>query len=452
MANEKNISRMFHLVKANIADKSSLAQNAIDTVVNTAKPTLMGSDNVNSVDYAIHAAVNATLPAGKTFKGEILESIDREKGENAIRCQRGQAVCTSGYGFCGHVIHVVGAKNDGERRWIGECSSSRIETLESCYYSVVERIKENPDIKNVAVPIIGAGEYKVPFEVAAKVAIAGMGNALVEWKSQDPEFFETAAIENIYFYVYHSEEWICDRNFEITKKIWGKFEKVFKKNRKVVFQSSAKAQLRCILEISRYDNARGYFAIAKSVRLLLMWVRLLFLPITLLKDLFGGNNWERRRKTVEWIALVKMVIPLFCFWMWGKADIMNAAGNWLKYIVPCLLVYHMADTITYLLNLIFLTDIQRPSANVVRSMIMLLINYLEVAFEMAFLYFMVYGKRVILNEALAFGLLGETAEGAAFNVVVDNAFRYANIGVRFFFVSLVFGYLANHMKQRKFKS
>ncbi len=452
MANEKSVSGMFHLTKSNIVDQEKLADYKIDAIVNAAKPTLMGSENEKSVDYAVHAAVNAALPNGEKFKDKICEYLNTKKIDNMIRCERGRAVCTPGYGLCEYIIHVVGICNDGEGRWIDECSSSRIQILESCYYEIVERIKERPDIKNVAIPIIGAGEYKVSFEVAVRVAIASIGNALVEWKSKDSELFETAGLENIYLYIYHDEEWVRDKNFETAVKIWKEYERTFKLNKKVVFQSSARAHLRYLLEISRYDNERGYFAIAKSVRLLLMAIRTLFLPVMLLKDLFGRKNWENRRRTVEWTALVKMLIPFVCFWIWNNINKTGGIGNWFKYIIPILLIYNMWDTISYLLCLIVLTDIQRPSANIVRSMLMLVINYVEVIFEAAFLYCLASGGKVTFYAASLLGIFGEEVKGLSVYGAVDESFKYINMAIRFFFVSLVFGYLANHMKQRKFIS
>ena len=93
---------------------------------------------------------------------------------------------TKAYGLCDYVIHVVGSVFDAETgktpRFLGKwmkkhniCSSSRVRTLESCYREIVRIIREHPDIKNVAVPIVGSGEYGFPFKMAVKTAIAGIG-------------------------------------------------------------------------------------------------------------------------------------------------------------------------------------------------------------------------------------------------------------------------------------
>lgn len=116
-----------------------------------------------------------------------------------------------------------------------------------------------------------------------------------------------------------------------------------------------------------------------------------------------------------------------------------------------LVIYSMCDTITYLLVLITLADIQRPSANLIRSMLLLFVNYIEVAFDLTFLYWFYYQDRISLHEALSFGILGEFLIKET-KVFPDYIWPYLNAGTQFFFLTLVFGYLANHMHQKKFLS
>ena len=99
-----------------------------------------------------------------------------------------------------------------------------------------------------------------------------------------------------------------------------------------------------------------------------------------------------------------------------------------------------------------MADIQNPSANVIRSLILLAFNYLEMAFGMAYLYYLQYrNDGMIYREALKIGLVaGE--EMAMVNSIFEYILFYANTALKFFFVTLVFGYLIVHMRQRKFKS
>ena len=124
-------------------------------------------------------AVDEILGYPGAFNEKIcseLDSLSEKEATNnrtsaRIRCPRGKAVMTKGYGFCDYIIHVVGSRYDGkdvsksqsfkkQRRVFGTCSSSRIKTLESCYYEIINIVKKHPDIKNVAIPIVGSGEYK----------------------------------------------------------------------------------------------------------------------------------------------------------------------------------------------------------------------------------------------------------------------------------------------------
>lgn len=176
MSQEKKIGNMLHIVCGDISNKEELKKNQIDTIVNAANPTLMGSDV--GVDYAIHKAIDHF---NKKIRKELGESKDSP--DKMIRCQRGKAVLTKGYGLCPYVIHVVGAKFDvpkaKDKTWdYMRCSSSNVQIVESCYYEIVEILKENPEIKNVAIPVISSGAYGFPFWYALKIAIASVGNAL----------------------------------------------------------------------------------------------------------------------------------------------------------------------------------------------------------------------------------------------------------------------------------
>lgn len=126
---EKNIPNMLHVYYGNISEQSELntcLQNfgycdctRVDTIVNTAKLTLMGSDQ--GVDGAIHEAIDTILGEKGRFNIQICkevdhlpENIDNNIVKDRIRCQRGKAVITGGYGLCNHIIHVVGSEYDGK--------------------------------------------------------------------------------------------------------------------------------------------------------------------------------------------------------------------------------------------------------------------------------------------------------------------------------------------------
>lgn len=447
---EMNISEILRFCTTEITQ--FVIANNIDAVVNAAKPTLMGSSNP-SVDRSIHQYIDAHATGEKTFKDVIRESVDGNlnQSENRIRCERGKTVVTSGESLCKYVIHVVGSIYDWkEDSKINACSSSCIDILESCYYEIVNEIKKHPDIETVAIPIIGAGRYKFPMRLAIKIAIASVGNALVDWKNKDIELFEMASLKRIYFCFYNPGN---PYDLSEVAKLLEKYNKCFSKDRKVVFQNSIISHIRYFMEIWNYDNKRGYFAVAKAFRVLLVLLRFFFLPITYIKDVFGGCSWQRRRFTVEIITIVKALCAFVLLYLLSKGILNDSYFDLLKKITW----YSMLDTVTYLILLIVMADIQRPSANVIRSIMMLLVNYIQVSLDMANIYIMrsyvLNGCNNIIsyNDALLFGMMGELPK--SFVESFGNiCLSYFNTGLKFFFMTLAFGYFANNLKERKYIS
>lgn len=456
--NEKCVSDLIQLVPEEIV--KFVEREHIDAVVNAANPTLMGS-KAPSVDRSLHKRIDKILksaPVPKTFNAIIKEETDtiRRLPNKAIRCRRGEAVVTKGgepgHRLCKHVIHVVGTKYDGirdqglSRKVTAYCSSSCMQNLESCYRHIVTAIMEHPDIKTIAIPIVSSGNYEFPYETAVRIALASIGNALMDWRKKDTELFNQSAIKKIYICIYDANPAKQTARYRLAGEIWKGYEKILRYDHKVVVQNTWMAHFRYIQEIRKYDKNRGYFAIAKNFRLLLMYLRILFLPLLAVKDVLGGYNWERRRAVVEGTVILKMMLP-FAFFM-----IIKECGysSGLAIGLQVLTLYLMVDTVTYLLVLIVLSDIQRPSANVIRSMIFLFINYLEVSADMAVLFYL-NNLKAGIREAVQFGIQAEVAERYK-DSVVNLSLQYANMGIKFFFISLAFGYFANHLHQRKFVS
>lgn len=436
---KRKISEMLDICTCEITEFVKTCE--IDAVVNAANPTLMGGSS--GVDGSIHDYIDSHTSDGKKFKDIIRKEVDGENqyAEKRIRCERGKAVVTSGDSLCKYVIHVVGAIYDGKKdSQVNMCSSSCIDVLESCYYEIINQIKKYPEIKSVVIPVISAGAYGFPMELAVKIAVASVGNALIDWQNRDAELFSMSDLEKIYFCVYNPDS---SAHAESACKILQKYNKYFAKNKKVVYQNSCIAQFRYLMEIYKYDHIRGYFAVARSLRMILVLLRTLFLPVMLLKDVIARYDWQRRRVVVELLVLAKVAYAaiLCCGLSMGAVRFEN-----FNCFLTC---YSMADTVTYLLLLIVMADIQRPSANVIRSILLLLINYVQVSLDMANIYcLMNYGK-VKLQDALYFGIIGETTE--RFIETSGNiCLSYVNAGLKFFFMTMAFGYFSNHLRQRKF--
>lgn len=447
---EKDLLNMLTMYTGKITDCvfDNKETAGVLAVVNAANPTLMGSRQAG-IDASIHEAVNERLEQiepGKLFKDKIKQELDGEeiRPDRTIRCPRGEAVVTRGHTFCDYIIHVVGCENDSDSRW---CSSKCTGILESCYHNIMEQLKSHPEIETLIVPIVGSGNYGIPFSLAARIAIATIGNDLVQKKKEDPEYFDYMALRKVIFCIYSADD--EDKKNEFIK-ILNEYKRSFLENHRVVYQKSWQSQIRYIKNIVKYDETRGYFAVAKMMRIVLAVFRLIFVPILCLKDIFGKYDWQLRRKVTEFITVTKLLIP---FGIYGLIHIgcIDIKGVNLLILYSGLTLYCVADTITYLLALIFFADIQRPSANIIRSMILLLINYLEVSLEIAVLYYLDNLGILKFREAIQYGILGKELmlNGIGY---WSTYIYYANVGIKFFFKTLAFGYFIKHLRSRQFRS
>ena len=115
-----------------------------------------------------------------------------------------------------------------------------------------------------------------------------------------------------------------------------------------------------------------------------------------------------------------------------------------------MILYNLLDTTTYLIALMFLADIQRPSANIIRSLLMLIVNYIEVELDIMTLYYLVgkilYGKTYAYGQLIDF-IIGDNGKMSGIN----NLINFANKGIQFFFLTVVLSYFSNHMRARKFR-
>ena len=233
----------------------------------------------------------------------------------------------------------------------------------------------------------------------------------------------------------------------MAKQTFSKYRPYFQENRQVVFQSSTIAHFRYMNELWKYDSQKGYFAIARVFRLLLMLIRTLFIPTMRIKDVFGQMDWYKRRQIVEICVFIKTLFPLA---LWGILKFLPVSHiAYFEFVFKSIIIIFLVDTVTYLLILIIMADVQRPSANLIRSMIMLLLNYIEISCDLAFLYYIHYDVR--FREALAFGFLGEKMIDEL-NTATDYLLVTANTGLKFFLITLVFGYFFNQMREREFRS
>ena len=461
----KNLLK-FYIIKGDITNPEKIKKHNIDAVINAARPTLMGGTE-NGVDRRIHEVIDQKLrEKGDTecFNDKIRREIDgvHIKPEETIRCQRGRAVVTGGYGLCPYVIHVVGTKypkgkSSGKKRMKISCPSSSVQGLESCYYEVVQILKQYSDIRSVAIPLVGSGNYGFPAEYSLRIALAGFYNAILEWYQRDPEIF---SMENnressvkpyikVYFYIYDTSA-VSEDEYKKMLKMLYRFRKYIEKEKRISYRSSVTTQFQYFAEILKNDQKRGYFTIAKAFRLILVALRILFSPLLLVKDLAGRNDWKRRRCIVEVLSIVKAVSGIL-FWKLT----FYVGGACLTKLLMVLSIVFLLDTVSYLLTLIILSDIQRPSTNIIRSLILLFVNYVEVQLDLAFVYYCFYDLKSQgfgFYDALVFAFFGTQTEMAEVYERSVQIFCYLREGLSFLFITFAFGYFLNHVRPRKFSS
>ena len=104
----------------------------------------------------------------------------------------------------------------------------------------------------------------------------------------------------------------------------------------------------------------------------------------------------------------------------------------------CIIVYNLLDTVTYLLSLMFLADIQRPSANVSRLLVMLVVNYIEVEFDVACIWMLLCNmKKSYMTMKIAVEYIIGSNVGNTFQWL-----DWINNGIKFFFLTIVLSYFS----------
>ena len=158
--------------------------------------------------------------------------------------------------MCRYIIHTVGSKYDGS----GEiCSSSRIQTLENCYHSVIDEVKNIRIFEMWQCLSLALGIMASHLNLPWKFAVCSINNALLEWRQKDPELFEKAKLERVYIFIFHPSKAKTDEKFQTANWVMQKYHQLLMSNRKITYLTSRQAHLSYWKEIRMYDQERGYF-------------------------------------------------------------------------------------------------------------------------------------------------------------------------------------------------
>ncbi|CEN93735.1 macro domain-containing protein [Paraclostridium sordellii] len=428
----KDILDKISVVQGNIVDIRCRNGKKLDAIVNAAKPTLMGG---SGVDGAIHEKINNILKnktnSGISFKDKIKEEIDGnvESKENRVRCKHGEVVVTKGYGLCEYIFHAVGPKWDGG-------SKSCIDELKSCYKTIIEKMIEY-NCETIAIPVISSGSYGFPFHMAAKIEIISIFNELINLKKI--ERYEYERIKKIYLVVYEKK---YKNDFLI---IYNQYSEKISLDKRLTYLNIKESINSYSKDINLYDSdKRNYFGLVRILRKFLIKSDKIFFITYLLKRFTENGTWQRRRNVIEIQVFIKMMFPLIFLHM----DRMKNFNPILIFIC----IYLMAETIIYALKLIFLADIQNPSANIYRSVILLLLNYAEIIFEFSFLYKALDVFKATGMKTIDFVYFSITNSYDGYISTTGKFLVCTQKCVSLIFLTVVMSYFLSNFQQRKFNS
>ncbi len=135
------------------AIRANIVTLSVDAIVNAANTSLLGG---GGVDGAIHRAAGpGLLAACRTLGG----------------CRTGDAKITEGYNLPARfVIHAVGPVWHGGSRGEGDL-------LASCYRTSIA-LASDRKLRSIAFPSISTGAYGYPIELAARVAVTTVRDAI----------------------------------------------------------------------------------------------------------------------------------------------------------------------------------------------------------------------------------------------------------------------------------
>lgn len=450
--NEKKIDDIFSIIPGNIVNlKDANEAIEVDAVVNAAKPTLMGG---SGVDGAIHDHVGGMLRSSGNSENISNEEkfncmIKRVLGEPEdspdfkIRCEPGHAVTTKLEGeaqrFAKYIIHAVGSKYTGG----SEC----VRILRECYDSILDEVFTYGDIKTVAMPVISSGNYGFPFELALRVAIVSIGNRLIKEKNNNYDNF--ARLNKVYLVIYEQ------RYHQEAATIYKKFEEQIREEKHMVYWGAWEKQIAYCREIIKNDSSqRNYFTLTKMFRLFLVMIRFLFPIPMLIEKFFGKFSWKIRKEVVEINTLIRTFIPAISLIIIGFIN--KGYPGWLDShrefmgILSGVSAYFMIDTLTCLLTLIFLTDLMSPSANRLRTIILLIFNYIGMLLGIAQFYYTYFWGKITVWQALDYSVLDCVAIEESPLSMTLRIIEYSKAGIQFFFLVLTFTFFVSHLRHRSY--
>ncbi len=144
-----------------------------------------------------------------------------------------------------------------------------------------------------------------------------------------------------------------------------------------------KLNLKRVWNNEKHDD----FGLEKILRLFLIAIQFIF-PGIYIRDKYGRKGLTYKNLAIEAYVLLKLITPI----------IFLLTGIYLYKVCTWLTVYLLLETIFYISTLIFVSDVFAKPRSYRRSVLLLLINYLEIVFDFA----VIYGGFDLLENANSF--------------------------------------------------
>ena len=144
-------------------------------------------------------------------------------------------------------------------------------------------------------------------------------------------------------------------------------------NSKVTYHALEK-QRKIFMDV--WNNAHNDdTGIEKILRLFLILTHFFF-PGIYIRDLFGRLGVGYKNLAIEFYVIFKLLFPLFLL-----------LSGWYRNIYCILfIIYVLSETLFYVASLIFVSDLHMDKRSYRRTLLLLLMNYMEIVFDFAVIY------------------------------------------------------------------
>ena len=145
---------------------------------------------------------------------------------------------------------------------------------------------------------------------------------------------------------------------------------------------------------------------------------------------------------IEFQVLVKVLIPLAVLFMGWSNNL----------FAKCIIVYLLLETVLYLLSLIFLSDIYANPISFKRSVLLLIINYIEITLDFSVLYLGIGQLNITLSpiSSIYFSFMTSTTVGFGDFYPTTDLTRMIAVGQSltiFLFIVLFVNYFVANLSQ-----